>query len=184
MIDEGFTSDIDPEVTEIENLEELKQALADEKQKAESYLANWQRAEADFINYKRRSEQEKEEISKFANSVLMLNLLPILDDFERALDSIPPEMIEPSWLEGVKLIERKMKASLEAQGLTPIEAVGEPFDPRLHEAVRQDKGKDGIVIEEVQKGYRFHDRVIRPSKVVVGSGEVDKTAEAESENNG
>ena len=173
--------EIESEVAEAEDVEVLKQALAEEKEKAENYLANWQRAQADFINYKRRSEQEKEEITKFANSVLILSLLPILDDLELALNSVQPEMAEPGWLEGVKLIERKLRAGLEAQGLSPIKAQGEKFDPHLHEAVRQGKGKEGIVTEEVQKGYKFHDRVIRASRVVVGNGEVE--VEEEKENN-
>jgi molecular chaperone GrpE len=159
------------EVIETRTLEEAKQALAEEKAKAEANLAGWQRAQADYINYKRRSEQEKEEISQFANSILVLNLLPILDDWERALASIPEDQASLSWVEGVRLIERKLRGILEAQGLSPIEAVGEPFDPHLHEAVRRDKGEEGAIIEEVQKGYKFYDRVIRPSKVVVGNGE-------------
>jgi molecular chaperone GrpE len=177
MTEEELTNEVEPEVAETEAVESLKQALAEEKEKAEKYLANWQRAQADFINYKRRSEQEKVETTRFANSVLMLGLLPVLDDLERALNSVLPELAEPGWLEGVRLIERKMKATLEAQGLSPIEALGKPFDPNFHEAVRQDKGEAGIIIEEVQKGYKFHDRVIRPSRVVVGNGEVDEEKE-------
>ncbi len=168
--EEGLTNEVEPKVSE-EDIETLKQALAEEKEKAESYLANWQRAQADFINYKRRSEQEKEEISKFANSALMLNLLPVLDNFERAFASISPKLAKLSWVDGIRLIERKLRTSLETEGLSPIKALGELFDPRFHEAVRQDKGKEGIVIEEVQKGYKFRDRVIRPSGVVVGNGE-------------
>jgi len=103
--------------------------------------------------------------------VLILNLLPVLDDFERAFGSIPPKIEKLSWLDGIKLIERKLWAVLQAQGLSPIKALGEPFDPTLHEAVRQDRGQEGIVIEEIQKGYLIEDRVIRPSKVVVGNGE-------------
>jgi molecular chaperone GrpE len=164
----------EPEVTEIEDIETLKQALAEEKTKAEANLAGWQRAQADFINYKRRNEQEKEELGKFVNSVLMLNLLPILDDLERAFTSIPPSLTKLSWVDGIKLIERKLWASLEAQGLSPIKALGEPFDPTLHEAIRQDKGKAGIVIEELQRGYKLYDRVIRPTMVVVGNGEEEK----------
>ncbi|MFB0559560.1 MAG: nucleotide exchange factor GrpE [Dehalococcoidales bacterium] len=177
--EEELTNEVEPRVAETEAVEALKQALAEEKEKAEKYLANWQRAQADFINYKRRSEQERAETTKFANSVLMLSLLPVLDDLERALNFVLPELAEPSWLEGVRLIERKMKATLEAQGLSAIEALGKPFDPNFHEAVRQDKGKEGIVIEEIQKGYKLHDRVIRPSRVVVGNGEVEE----EKENN-
>ena len=167
---ENSNSEVTPEVTEPEDVESLKQVLAEEKEKAEGYLANWQRTQADFINYKRRSEQERDEFSKFANANLMLSLLPILDDLERAVASIPAKAAKLPWADGIKLIERKFRASLETQGLTPIEALGKPFDPSLHEAVRQDKGKEGIVIEELQKGYRLHDRVIRPTMVVVGNG--------------
>jgi molecular chaperone GrpE len=171
---EGLTSEATPEATEEEDAELLKQALAEEKKKAETNLAGWQRAQADFINYKRRAEQEKEETRKFANTVLMLNLLSILDDLERALAATPDDLAELSWVEGIRLIGRKLRANLEAQGLSQIEALGELFDPNFHEAVRQDKGKDGIVVEEVQKGYKLHERVIRPTKVVVGSGEEEK----------
>jgi molecular chaperone GrpE len=158
---------------EEKDVETLKETLAEAKAKAEANLAGWQRAQADFINYKKRSEQEKQTLSKFANSVLILNLLPILDDFERAFSSIPPKMGKLSWLDGIRLIERKMWAVLQAQGVSPIKAMGEPFDPQFHEAVRQDKGKEGIVTEEVQKGYMLEDRVIRPTMVVVGNGEED-----------
>jgi molecular chaperone GrpE len=161
----------DTEIDGEEDINSLKQALAAEKEKAENYLANWQRTQADFINSKRRSEQEREETSKFANSTLMLALLPVIDDFERAFTAIPLKQARLSWVEGIRLIERKLQASLETQGLTPIKALGEPFDPHQHEAVRQDTGEEGIVIAEVQTGYRFRDRVIRPSKVVVGNGE-------------
>jgi len=173
---EGLTNEA-PEVTEVEDVEALKQALAEEREKAETNLAGWQRAQADFINYKRRAEQEKEEISKFANSVLMLNLLPILDDLERAFTAIPPRSAKASWVEGMRLIERKLRTTLEAQGLSQIKALGEPFDPNFHEAMMQGKGKEGIVVEEVQKGYKLHDRVIRPAKVVVGNGEEENKEE-------
>ena len=174
---EGLTSKVEQEEAEVEDIEALKQALAEEKEKAEGYLANWQRAQADFINYKRRSEQEKEEISKFANAVLMGSLLPILDDLERAFISIPPHLAKLTWVEGIGLIERKLQASLEAQGLSPIKALGEPFDPKLHEAAMHSKGKEGMVIEELQKGYKLQDRVIRPAMVVVGNGEEEEKKE-------
>jgi molecular chaperone GrpE len=157
-----------------EDIEALKQALAEEKAKAEANLAGWQRAQADYTNYKRRAEQEKEEISQFANSILILNLLPVLDDWELALASIPEDQAELGWVEGVRLIERKLRGTLEALGLSPIEAVGQPFDPNLHEAAMQGKGEEGIVVGELRKGYKFRDRVIRPTKVVVGNGEKEK----------
>ena len=173
------TTEAKSEAVEVEeDIEALKKALAEMKEKAEANLAGWQRAQADFINYKRRSAQEKDEIVKFANSSLALNLLPVLDDFEQAFNSMPPHLTEHGWMDGMRLIERKLRASLEAQGLSEIRALGEPFDPHLHEAIRQDKGKEGIVVEEIQKGYKFHDRVIRPSKVVVGNGEGQEGVES------
>ena len=164
-------------VAEAEDIETLKKVLAEEKERAEANMAGWQRAQADFINFKRRSEQEKEEIGKFANAMFMLNLLPIFDDLERAFTSIPPHLAKLSWVDGIKLIERKLRASLEAQGLSQIEALGESFDPNLHEAAMHAKGKEGTVIEELQKGYRLHDRVIRPTMVVVGNGEDEEKKE-------
>lgn len=169
--EEALNSEAEPETIEIENVDSLKQALAEEKKKSEEYLANWQRAQADFINFKRRTEQERQDFNRFANANLILGLLPVLDDLERALSSMPPaKAAKHSWAEGIRLVERKFKTILEAQGLTPIKALGEPFDPNFHEAVRQDKGKEGIVVEELQKGYMMHDRLLRPSKVVVGNG--------------
>ncbi len=174
---EDLNSQVEPEITEVEDIEALKQALAEAKKRAEANLANWQRAQADFINYKRRSEQEMAEVGKFANTTLMLTLLPILDDLERAFASIPSRLAKLDWVDGIRLIERKLRASLEAQGLCQIKALGEPFDPRFHEATRQDKGKEGIVIAELQKGYMLHDRVIRPTMVVVGNGEEEEKKE-------
>lgn len=160
------------EVTEAaEDAETLRQDLAAEKERAEKYLASWQRSQADFANYKQRSEQERRESIEFANSALIMNLLPIMDDLERALAIVPAELGESSWTEGIRLIYNKLKATLEAQGLTEIQARGEPFDPRLHEAVMQQEGEEGMVVEETQKGYKFKEKVIRPSLVVVGKGE-------------
>lgn len=162
------------EVEQIESVETLKQALAEEKEKAERYLANWQRSQADLINYRKHAEQEKRDIVEFANSALILNLLTSLDDFERALASTPAELTGSSWTEGIALIYNKLKAALEAQGLAEIKAQGEAFDPHLHEAAMCQDGEEGAVIDEIQKGYKFKDRVIRPSRVIVGKGEEEK----------
>jgi len=167
----GLTDKADAAKAELEDVAALRQALAEEKARADSNLAGWQRAQADFINYKRRAEQEKGEIGQWANSRLVLALLPVLDDLERALAAIPDELAGISWVDGIRLIERKLRATLGAQGLSEIKALGEPFDPNLHEAVMQSEGKNGIVVGEMQKGYKFCNRVIRASKVAVGSGE-------------
>jgi len=164
-------------IEQAQNIETLQQALAEEKEKTEKYLANWQRCQADFVNYKQRTEQEKGEIIEFANSTLTCNLLPIMDDLERAFASVPADLEESNWTEGIKLIYNKFRTTLEAQGLTEIEARGEPFDPSLHEAVMQQDGKEGMVIEELQKGYKFKEKVIRPSLVTVGKGRKRRTAQ-------
>ena len=171
MTNGGQTGKFESETAGIDDIETLRKALAEEKAKAEANLAGWQRAQADFTNYKRRSEQEKEETVKFASAGLISNLLPVLDDFERATRSLPPEQAQASLAEGFRLIERKLGTIMESQGLTEIKAMGEPFDPRLHEAINQDRGKEGIVVRELEKGYKLHDKVLRPAKVVVGNGE-------------
>jgi len=175
----GTTKEAELEVVEEEDIEKLKQALAEAKARAEANLAGWQRAQADFINYKRRVEQEREEFSKFANAALIYSLLPVLDDLEQAFASVPVRLAKFNWVEGIRLIEHKLRATLEAQGLSQIKALGEPFDPNFHEAAMQGKGKAGIVVAELQKGYKLYDRVIRPAKVIVGNGE--ETAEEKGE---
>ncbi|MFA5310030.1 MAG: nucleotide exchange factor GrpE [Dehalococcoidales bacterium] len=160
-----------PRETAPEETPDLEQALAEAKQKAEEYLTAWQRTQADFINFKRRSEQERQEFSQYANSTLYCNILPVLDDLERALNAVPEEYAQSGWVEGVKLVERKFKTILEGQGVKPICALGMDFDPNLHEALRQEKGKEGMVISEIQKGYTLHDKLLRPARVIVGKGE-------------
>jgi molecular chaperone GrpE len=158
-----------------EDVASLQKSLAEEKAKAERYLANWQRAQADYINFKKRSEQEKDEVKQFGNAMLIVSLLPVLDDLERALASVSANMAGLTWVDGVRLIYRKLRTILEAQGLSEIKAVGQPFDPKLHEAVLRAPGEEGIVLEELQKGYRLREeRVIRPSMVVVGQGKEQK----------
>jgi molecular chaperone GrpE len=157
----------------------LEEELAKEKQKAEEYLASWQRAQADFLNYKRRTEAERQEFNSFANANLISAILPVLDDLERALDAVPTKYAKSDWVEGVRLVERKFKTILEGQGVKPILALGMAFDPNFHEALRQDKGEEGMVIGEFQKGYTLNDKLLRPARVVVGNGEVEDTKEEE-----
>ena len=175
MMDQQERADMNgelaPELAEEEDANLIKEALAEEKEKAASNLAGWQRAQADFENYKRRAEQEKEEIAKYGNAKIMICLLPVLDDLERAVDSVPGDIKDNSWVEGIRLITRKLRANLEAQGLCQIKALGENFDPNIHEAMMQAAGEEGKVVEEIEKGYKLNDRLIRPTKVVVGSGE-------------
>lgn len=165
---------IEPEEQKPEITETSTETISEIKKKAEDYLDNWKRAQADFINYKRRAEQEKLEMGVYANTQLILNLLPVLDDFERAFDNAKPDTVNPEWLAGVKLIESKFRSILTLQGLTPIDAVGKPFDPALHEAVMHAQGEEGVVVQEIRRGYKLFDKVLRPSQVVVGNGKTDK----------
>jgi molecular chaperone GrpE len=151
-------------------LAQLREQLEQERERADANHNNWQRATADFINYKRRVEQEREETARFANTALVLNVLPAVDDLERALQHVDPELEDSVWVEGVRQILRKLKGALNAAGVTEIEAEGEAFDPNLHEAIAEGEGEEGKVVSEAQRGYRLGNRVIRPSMVVVGRG--------------
>lgn len=159
---------------EVEERESATESLVDNEEQAEKYLANWQRAEADFINYRKRAEQERREISKNTSAMLIFSLLPVLDDFDRALASIPDKPELRAWAEGVQLIERKLFSILEAQGLKKMEVVGHLFDPTYHDAVTYTEGDEEKVIQELQSGYMLGDRVLRPAMVVVGKGKEDE----------
>ena len=162
---------------ETESPASLEEELAAERQKAAEYLANWQRAQADFINYKRRNEEERAEFNSFANSNLVLAILPVLDDLERAIEAMPSRIAKSEWGEGIKLVERKFQTILQGMGVIPMISVGETFDPNIHEALRQSSGPEGIILEEFQKGYMMGARVLRPAKVVVGHGEEEAKEE-------
>ncbi len=150
--------------------EAMQQQLEQEQAKAAEYLDNWRRAVADLANYRKRMERESGELTRAANADLIRRLLPILDDFDRAFQTIPADLRELTWVDGIMLIFRKMQAILESEGLKPIEALGKAFDPHLHEAVvheETDQHEDGRVIGELQKGYMLNDRVLRPTLVKV-----------------
>ena len=148
----------------------LEEQLARAREDAQKYLGNWQRAEADFQNYKKRVDQERSENRRFASAALVMNILPILDDLERALMSVDAHLAGLTWLDGVRLIYRKLQLILENAGVSAIEVEGQQFDPRYHEAVMHAEGPEGLVLAEVQRGYKLHDRVLRPAMVVVGKG--------------
>src|SRR4030043_501472 len=133
MMEEEKTTELKTE--EAEGIDSLRKALEEEKAKATKYLSNWQRAEADFDNYKKRAGQERSETAQLANVVLILNLLPIVDDFERAFNTPPAKLAQLTWVDGIRLIWHKLRATLEAQGVSEIKTVGERFDPAIHEAV-------------------------------------------------
>jgi molecular chaperone GrpE len=167
------------EESEVETLQaELEEAQA----QAAEYLDGWQRARAEFANYKKRVEAEREELRRTCNEALLLKLLPIVDDFERAFQTLPEDLADIPWVDGMAMILRKLQSILEGENVTPIEATGHPFDPVWHEAVMQEETTehpDGYICAEMQRGYRLGERVLRPSmvKVAINTNESDSEEE-------
>lgn len=150
----------------------LEEQLAAAQGKAAEYLDGWQRARAEFANARKRLEKQRSEAYKNAAVDHAAKLLPILDDFDRALVNAPEPVESNDWFEGIKLVRRKFQNIMEGLKVEPIEAVGQPFDPNFHEALslkEADGVESGTVIEELLVGYRLGDRVIRPSLVNVAA---------------
>jgi molecular chaperone GrpE len=151
-------------------LEQLRQELEEQRRRAEDYLDQARRARAELVNYKRRVQQEVDELRAHAHAQLIVKLLPVLDDFHLAIATIPEEERQNPWIQGLLLIERKLWSVLEAEGVRPIEAIGLPFSPAEHEAIALEsgEGEEQVVVEEVRRGYTLGGRVLRPSLVRVG----------------
>lgn len=148
---------------------ELREAGA----KADEYLAALQRERAEFQNYKRRASEDRERDLGLASESLLRKVLALADDFDRALEAMPADLSGQGWIEGIVAIDRKLRQTLESEGLAPIEAIGRPFDPREHEAVANVPGTgrpEGEVVAELRRGYRLRDRVLRPAMVAVAGG--------------
>ena len=131
------------------------------------------RSQADFENYKKRSAREKEEAIKYANSSLLERLVAIIDNFELGLEAAKGEGEQSPIYSGMTLVLKQLNDLLAENGLQPIEAEGKKFDPNLHEAIAREPGDqfpEGIVLRQIRRGYRFRDRLLRPSSVVVSSG--------------
>lgn len=157
------------------DIESIRAQLDDARRQADEYLAGLQRERAEFLNFKRRTSEERERELGLAGEGLIRKVLAIADDFDRAIDNRPAELAGDAWADGVAAIDRKLRALLESEGVRPIDAgPGRPFDPREHEAIANVPGtgrRDGEIVEEVQRGYRLRDRVIRPALVAVATGQ-------------
>ncbi len=167
------------ELEPVVDLAALKKEAVESKAKAQEYLESWQRAQADYANFKKRLEQDKADAVKYANAGIILKILPVLDDFERAVEHVPPELEKAPWVGGINGIARKLESALEAVGVTAIKAQGEYFDPTLHEACGCAPGPEGVVVSELSRGYKLGERVIRPARVMVGNGEGDEAESSE-----
>lgn len=148
----------------------VEKELAVAQKQARDYFEGWQRERADFMNYKKRVEREAKDIQQNATSATLMSLLPVMDDFERAMSSLPADLNGHPWLEGVAAIQRKFQKILDDYGIVVIDPVGEEFDPSCHEALGTDSDTDipvGHVTVTLQKGYASGERVLRPALVRV-----------------
>lgn len=134
----------------------------------EEYLKGWQRARADFLNYKKEEAERMKKILEYANEDLVLKILPILDNFEKAEEEASNEFKNNQYFKGILQIKNQLQDFLKNQGVREIESLGKKFDPNLHEAVEEVEVKDkesGLIIKEIQKGYLLEDKLLRPAKV-------------------
>ncbi len=170
-----------PAEDEPTDVDGLRKRLEEEKERAQQHFSSWQRSAADFQNLKRRMEQERGEVARLANVSLVINLLPLMDDLERALRNVDTKLAGLTWIDGIWLIQRKFEAVLENAGVKEIQADSQPFDPQVHEAISEAPGEVGRVVSVVQKGYQLGDRVIRPAMVIVGKAEAEEQQGTENE---
>src|SRR6266540_1946799 len=157
----------------VSEIDQLKARIAELEKEAAEYKDQWLRAAADYKNFKRRTDQERADLIRGASAGLVLKLLPVLDDLQRAISSVTPEVANSAWYGGFKLIPQKLQTVLESEGVAPIQAVGQDFDPNFHEAVIYEAAgadQENKVVAELQKGYMLRDRVLRPTMVKVGQG--------------
>ena len=169
---------------ESEAEDDLLQARLEEAQREVDQFRNLlQRVQADSLNYKRRVEEEREELQRQANTNLVIRLLPVLDDFERAMRHVPQDDAIVAWLAGVELVGRNLAGVLESFGVTRIEALDAPFDPAEHESVSyevSDAREEGIVLSVIREGYKLSGRVLRPAQVTVSKRSEDQSLRKET----
>lgn len=172
ILEEEVNTEISEEAAETAETAQEEAALDAEKLAAELADLNQRflRVAADFDNYKRRTVQEKEDLVKYSNAKIMGELLPVLDAFQLALKNPGESQEAQNVIKGVEMLYRQIMQVLEQAGMSKIEAVGQPFDPKLHEAIMQvddDSVPEDTVVEELRAGYVLNERVIRPSMVKV-----------------
>lgn len=176
--EEAKSEETEPSTEETERSQRFdEEEIAKIQQEVEEANDVMLRLAAELDNYKKRTAKERQSQIKYGAQGIVQGLLPILDNFERAIESASKSRDFDSFLKGVKMIFKQMYDTLETKGVNRIDAVGKVFDPTIHEAVMQvisEEHPENIVVEELQKGYMLHDRVIRPSMVAVSGGAKEK----------
>ncbi|MBN1956165.1 MAG: nucleotide exchange factor GrpE [Anaerolineae bacterium] len=165
---EAETSEL--ETAPADEVERLQQELEQAQIQASEYLEGWQRAKAEFANYRRRQDIEWEQRAQMSSASLIVKILPVLDDLERALQTIPEAIQHLTWIEGIFLVKHKLETVLESEGVKAIETEGQSFDPLYHEAVTYEQAEgyeEDQIIGELQRGYMIAQRVLRPALVRV-----------------
>jgi molecular chaperone GrpE len=156
------------------DIETLRGQAEASRVQAEEYLNALQRERAEFLNFKRRTSEDRQRDLGLASEDLIRKVLAVADDFDRAIEARPDSVAADPWFEGVSVIDRKLRQLLESEGVTEIVAApGVPFDPREHEAIATVPGTnrpEGEIVEQVRRGYRLRDRVLRPALVAVAAG--------------
>lgn len=170
--EESISEDQVAELELEEQVTALKTALEEMDKKAEEYLDGWQRARAEFANYKKRILRENIDIRQVARGEVIKLYLDIADDLERALQEKPEAGDGETWAEGIEIIFQKLRARLEVEGIKPMNPIGEEFDPNIHEALMKEESEEfesGQIIEVMQEGYWLGDKVLRPALVRVAA---------------
>lgn len=137
---------------------------------ADDHLDGWKRAKADYLNLKKQTDKEKEDLVQFAQAGAVLQFLPVYDNLKRAAAHIPADQHDVEWVKGIAHIQKQFEDTLKTMGITPIKTVGEPFDPNKHHAVQKvkaDGAKSDTVVEETKSGFMLGDKVLEPAQVIV-----------------
>jgi len=181
---EAAEAAMNPEIEENEVIEEVQEEMESEaatytvegeeldqlRKQADENYQRYLRTQADFDNFRRRARQEKEDLAKYASQKLVESLVPIVDNFDRAIQVSKDTQDFDGLVKGIDMVYRQFEGVLQSEGVKQIDSVGQPFNPEFHQAVMQvesDEYEEGIVVEELQKGYMLNDRVIRPAMVKV-----------------
>ena len=170
----------------LSEIEPLPDPVEEIERDRDQFKALAQRAQADLVNYRRRVDDERQELQRNANASLLTKFLGVVDDFERAIDMLPGDAASAGWEEGLLLVKRNLESLLESEGVSKIDTAGKPFDPWEHEAVHyveSTDNEDGAIVQVFRDGYRLHDRVLRASQVIVAKAPDIEPPDSETQHN-